>query len=106
MVIIDVVFSLCSFLDKGVRSRHRNVICDPDLRILAPPDLNLGLGAFFTYLSWNFGNHILCIDDVECFGRFTGQTFEDNVVFLRVVDLDDVNDLVLVGNLEWEVYLA
>jgi len=107
MVIIDVVFTLCCFLDEGVWSRYWNVVGNSHLRVLASPNFYLSLCAFFADLSRHFGNHVFSIDDVECFCWFTWiKTFEDNEVFGWVVHLDDVDDLVLVSYFEWEVDFA
>lgn len=73
---------------------------------MAAADLDLRLRAVFAYLARHFWNHVLCIDNVECFSGLTGQTLKDDEVLGWVIDLHYIDDLVLVGNFEWKVDFA
>ena len=79
-------------VDEGVIARHGDVIDDPHVTVGASPYLDLVL--------IRVRYQILRIDDVEDLLVIVVEAFENDKVLLRLVDADDVNDLVLVGYLE------
>ena len=102
IVVCDVVATgLPVPVDERVRPRHTDIVGDSHIAVLPSPNLQEQLLLLFTIIRTAFrqGRRIY---DVKHFALFLlVETFEDDVVFARFFDADDVNYFVFESDFEW-----
>ena len=98
IVIRDVVATgLPVPMDECMRPRHADIVSDPHITVLPSPNLQ----EQFLFVSVAIGQG-RCIYYVKHFALLLlVETFEDDVVFARFFDTDDVNYFIFESYFEW-----
>ena len=101
VVVCQVIVPIHVFVDECMVSRNWNVVDDSDVTVLTSANLDFD----FAWVSV-LGDKLLRIDYVEHFFLIIAETFENDKILGRLLDSNDVDDLVLVSNLEGQDLLA
>ena len=88
-------------------SRDGDVIIDSHVAISTSSDLDLLVGHHSALgLFWLNRLYISCVDHVEYLLAVIGERFKDHVITVRLLHFYDVNNLVIEGDLVWEIHFA
>ena len=108
MIIIQVIFSRACLLNKAVASWDRDVVCDSNIGVSAPSNLDFVIWLISRIgLSGHWSFHFLSVDDIKYFLWWFGcQRFEDYEILIRLLHIHNIDNLVVVGNFERKILLA
>lgn len=82
-------------MDESMITGDRDIVDDPDVAVLASTYFDLLFGPLA--LSWH---ELFCVDDVKDFLFVITETFEYDIVFLRLFDSHDIYDLIFIRDLK------